>query len=79
MRDNQATEAGVDPGSPPPICYFRFMDGDSVVSIVLDPETAGYALDGMSDMVRLYDKNNTYLLHQQYLVLFKFPVRKCRS
>jgi hypothetical protein len=47
-----------------------------VVTVHLDAESVGYALDTMSEVVRIYDKSDTYLLHQRFLVLFKFPVRR---
>jgi hypothetical protein len=75
MIDTSKAETGMGFGSSPHAC-FQYQSGDEVVTVHLDAESVGYALDTMSEVVRIYDKENTYLLHQQYLVLFKFPVRR---
>lgn len=59
--------------------YMLVLDGDSSRRVDLVGQKCGYSIDLASEVIRVWDQENTYLLHQRFLVLLKLENAKMRG
>lgn len=59
--------------------YIELREGDTTQIVKLEGDKVGYAIDLASDIVRVWDKERTYLFHQRFLFLLQIENEKMRG